>query len=264
MSTYNAKEWLASPWTPDGKTIYALVHNEYQGRRYLSGCTLPVRVLVQLDHERRLDELGRDLHQHLAPAHLVATIPYQFTKDGPNGYFTPSNIVRSGDGYFYAMFRANRKGAQQLGTCLMRTRDLSDPTSWRAWNGTSFTVQFVNPYIADRSTRPTTSARRSTSTASGLITESLTYNTYFKKWMLVGNSVGDPAHNKPPGRLLLALRRPAQLDQRGAADGGRDHLGQGLRAAGPDQGVSILDPSSTSRNFRPSDRRRSSSTPGTT
>ena len=28
---YNYREWLASPWTPDGTNIYALVHNEYHG-----------------------------------------------------------------------------------------------------------------------------------------------------------------------------------------------------------------------------------------
>ena len=53
----------------------------------------------------------------------------------------------SGDGWFYAMFRANAKGAQQMGTCLMRTRDLSDPRVWRAWNGSTFSVRFVNPYL---------------------------------------------------------------------------------------------------------------------
>lgn len=30
----------------------------------------------------------------------------------------------------------------------MRTANLSDPTSWRGWNGSSFTVAFVNPYVA--------------------------------------------------------------------------------------------------------------------
>src|SRR5262245_33880538 len=27
---YDAREWLASPWTADGRNVYMLVHNEYQ------------------------------------------------------------------------------------------------------------------------------------------------------------------------------------------------------------------------------------------
>src|SRR4249920_1563080 len=30
-AAFDDHEWIASTWTPDGKTIYALVHNEYQG-----------------------------------------------------------------------------------------------------------------------------------------------------------------------------------------------------------------------------------------
>ena len=70
---------------------------------------------------------GATFTQPTAPAQLVASIPYQFSMDGPNGYFTPSNIVRAGDGYFYTIFRAEDKGLQQMGSCLMRTWDLSDP-----------------------------------------------------------------------------------------------------------------------------------------
>ena len=159
------KEWLASPWTPDGKNVYALVHNEYQGKQLPERLPLQYRrVLVQLDHERRLDATrARPSPTAAAPAHLVAAIPYQYTKDGPHGYFTPSNIVRTGDGYFYTMFRAQPKGPQQLGTCMMRTRNLSDPTSWRAWNGTAFAVQFAQSLHRDHRTRPSTSARRWTS-----------------------------------------------------------------------------------------------------
>jgi hypothetical protein len=36
---------------------------------------------------------------------------------------------------------------QPAGTCMMRTRDLTDPTAWRAWNGSAFSVSLsVSPY----------------------------------------------------------------------------------------------------------------------
>ena len=43
-------------------------------------------------------------------------------------------------------------GGQELGTCIMRTRDLTDPASWRAWGGAGpddFTVDLsTTPYPA--------------------------------------------------------------------------------------------------------------------
>jgi hypothetical protein len=37
-------------------------------------------------------------------------------------------------------------GKQTNGTCLLRTKDLLDPTSWCGWNGASFSVSFADPY----------------------------------------------------------------------------------------------------------------------
>ena len=71
----------------------------------------------------------------------------------------------------------------------------------------------------------------------GTITESLTYNTYFRKWMLVGNSVGDAAHDKPPGvyySLSDDLLNWTNAELLMAAE---ITLVEGLRPAGPDQGV---------------------------
>ena len=247
-SNYNHKEWLASPWTPDGKTIYALVHQEYQAQSCVSGCPSSSACWYNAITSAVSTNSGATFTQATAPAHAVATLPYQLTMDGPNGYFSPSNIVRSRDGYFYSMFRAQPRGAQQFGTCLMRTRDLSNPASWRAWNGTSFTVQFRNPY-----TQTLTPANHVCAPVDfmsiGTISESLTYNTYFKKWMLVGNSVGDPAHNKPPGVYfslsddLLNWTNATLLmeaEVRWVAD---------CNPPDPIKDPSILDPSSTSRNF---------------
>ena len=247
VSTYNNREWLSSPWTPDGTNVYALVHNEYQGQSFLSGCNYQyacwwnsITSAVSTD--------GGATFSNTSPGHLVAALPYQMTKDGPHGYFTPSQIVRSGDGWFYALFRANPKGAQQYGTCLVRTRDLSVPQSWRAWNGTSFSVQFANPYL--QSINPADHVCTPVDFNSiGLISESLTYNTYFKKWMLVGNSEGDPVHNKPPG-VYYALSddllnwTDVDLLMEAEITWVRDCV-----LPDPIKEVSILDPSSTSRNF---------------
>ena len=39
-SQYNDHEWLMAPYTLDGTTIYALVHNEYQGDTWYNSITL--------------------------------------------------------------------------------------------------------------------------------------------------------------------------------------------------------------------------------
>src|SRR5687768_7102788 len=113
-SKYDTREWLASPWTPDGKNVYALVHNEYQGHIFTnnicirSGETQAERYQCWYNSitSAYSSDSGATYTQAPAPNHLVASIPYQYAKDGANGYFLPSNIVRSGDGYFYAMIRA--------------------------------------------------------------------------------------------------------------------------------------------------------------
>ena len=206
------------------------------------------RVLVQLDHERRVDQFRRHLHPADLPRPAGRDDPVPVHEDGPNGYFTPSNIVKTRDGYYYSMFRAQPHGLQQFGTCLMRTRDVSDPASWRAWNGSTFSVQFVNPYIVTTNQAAHVCAPVDF-TSIGTISESLTYNTYFKKWMLLGNSVGDPAFNKPPGIYFslsddllnwtnATLLMEAEI--RWVAD---------CNAPDPIKDPSILDPNSPSRNF---------------
>ncbi len=247
-SNFNMKEWLASPWTPDGKTIYALVHMEYQAGSCVSECPSSYACWYNAITSAVSTNSGATFTQPTAPAQLVAAIPYQFSMDGPNGYFTPSNVVRSGDGYFYAMFRAEPKGLQQFGACLMRTRDVSDPASWRAWNGSAFAAQFVNPYIV--TTNPGAHVCAPVDfTSIGTITESLTYNTYFRKWMLLGNSVGDPAHGKPPG-VYYSLSSDL-LDWTNATLLMEAEVRWSTDCVPPDpiKDPSILDPASTSRNF---------------
>ena len=248
VATFNSREWIASPWTADGANVYALVHNEYQGSQFLSGCGEGYQCWWNSITTAVSTSGGAGFTNTGAPAHMIATIPYQFTKDGPHGYFTPSQIVRTGDGWFYAIFRANPKGAQQFGDCLMRTRDISTPSSWRAWNGTDFSTRFANPYI--ESINPADHVCAPVDFASiGLISESLTYNTYLKKWMLVGNSVGEPAEGKPPGVYyalsddLLNWTHSALLME-AEITWVRDCV-----LPDPIKEVSILDPSSTSRNF---------------
>lgn len=147
--------WLSSFYTDDGAKIAALVHSEYHGFEHPAMCG-------DLRNPNRTDDCawtaitfaesrngGYSFAEPGPPANLVATIPYRYDPDnkgGPQGYDSPTNILKIGRFYyaFINVWRAYR--AQRYGPCLIRTADLFDPSSWRAWNGTDFAIQFINPY----------------------------------------------------------------------------------------------------------------------
>ncbi len=135
---FNDREWLAAPYTLDGRTIYALVHNEYQGNQHAGRCPSGVylncwynAVTLAVSHDGGVS--FRDAQP--PPRHLVATVPYRYAPDaGAYGIFSPSNIVHNkDDGYYYVLVAARRYRRQQFGSCVLRTQRLGDPSSWRAW-----------------------------------------------------------------------------------------------------------------------------------
>ncbi len=152
---FDDRAWLSGFYTEDGLTVYALVHNEYQGYHRPALC--PSRTYIRCWRNAITFAISRDSGQTFVqpepPSHLIATPPYRYEGDyGRNvGYFNPTNILRK-DGAYFAMFSAAQYHDQEWGACIMRSQRLDDPTSWRAWDGKAFTVQFRNAYkdtIAD-------------------------------------------------------------------------------------------------------------------
>lgn len=145
-AAFNDRAWIASPWTPDGRTIWAVVHNEFHGhrrpaicptRRYMDCWYNALTAAVSHDGGRSFDRVPG----------LVAALPYRFDElgRGHHGYFNPSNIVTfQGAQYMFAF--ATRAGLQRSGNCLLRTTSIATPASWRAWDGTDFRVAFIDPY----------------------------------------------------------------------------------------------------------------------
>ncbi|HYG88468.1 MAG TPA: hypothetical protein VD978_19675 [Azospirillum sp.] len=143
---YDDLGWLASPYTLDGTTVYALVHNEFHGHRRPALC--PAGNYMKCWWNALTLTVSTDGGDHFAtPARFVAGVPYRFRGDLGRraGLFQPSNIIER-QGWFYAMAFAEAIGEQKRGVCLMRTRDLADPTAWWAWDGRDFTVRFADPY----------------------------------------------------------------------------------------------------------------------
>ena len=255
-ANYNANEWLQSIYVSQDDTVHALVHNEYIGTMYgeYSGPWMEswynsITLAESTDN-------GATYSHASAPNHLVASIPYTYQAmegSGPAGIFGGSNIIKNpNDNYYYFLVHLEVFGYQDWGVGVMRTNNLTDPTSWRAWNGIGFNANLINPYTegafdpVDHVFQPVSRDNISK------MSSSLTYNTYFNKFLVVG------MRNDGPG---------------GRPDGIYYSLSEDLINWTPDQLImecetwwnndvadskhhypSVIDPDSPGRNFEYSDK----------
>lgn len=247
---FNDRQWLTSFHTEDGKTIFALVHNEFQGnlrpamcpsRKYLSCWYNSITAAVSSD--------GGATFRHLEPpGNVIAapSVPYQPDVGRPIGYFQPTNIVEK-DGFSYFMFLATKAGVQAEGKCVVRSDRPEDPTSWRAFDGTGFNVRLTGPYLAAPGTPPPVCA----TVGKGQLFElgSLAFDRVSGKFVYLGAvsvGAGDRAH--PRGAYvstspdLLHWSPPQQVFKNPPeGDGPGENFRYGL--------FSLVDEGSTARDF---------------
>jgi len=185
--SFDNQEWIHSVYR-EGSEIHALIHNEYHDPISLNcspGNSSPGNLCWynSISYASSTDE-GHTFTHATPPGQLIAPPPVQWDPQGPpppHGYFNPSNIVLGQDSLYYSMFMAIDRAATQQGLCVMRTKTLNDPASWRAWDGSGFNLQITDPY-----TGPPAAMCRIVVPAIGA---SLTFNTYLNKYMLVGEGV---------------------------------------------------------------------------
>jgi hypothetical protein len=213
-AAYDDKEWLHSFWTPDGKSIAALVHEEYHGWEHPGMCLFQENPnhpkLTTVPAPPRLTssdpscwynaitlatslDSGRTYTHATPPNQLAASVPYKYAlNELPYGYFNPSNIIRRPDGYFYSLIVAQTYGVQQPGVCVMRTRNLVSPISWRAWDGSGYNVKFIDPYI-DPSPPEQHVCQPVAFNEIELMNSNVTYSSFFGKYLVIGaTSLYDP------------------------------------------------------------------------
>lgn len=140
---YNSRIWLQTFYATDGgKKVYSLASSDYHGIWFNNclkadpknpGCWSSAIVLANSN------DGGKNFGIANPPDHIIARSPYLFSKErgGPSGFFTTSNIVKRGD-YYYALFYVGAYKKQLAGNCLARTNNLSDPRTWRSWDGQNF------------------------------------------------------------------------------------------------------------------------------
>ena len=191
-AAYDDNQWITAMYTVNGKDVFALAHNEYHGQWHPPGaCPGNVFRNCHWDTVTFFSSANNgDSYSHPpGPANLIASMPYRYIPDaGRHGFFGTSNIV-SKDGWYYVMLLTTPGYKQQKdGVCLARTHDLADPASWRAWDGATFSVRFVNPY---RESPEPIGSHVCEPVSNDEILEmnrSVTWNTYLNKWVLTGTS----------------------------------------------------------------------------
>jgi hypothetical protein len=206
-ASYDNLEWITATHTDDGETVHALVHNEYHGWEHSADCSSERACWLNTVTLATSTDGGASYTHRPAPSHAVATFPYRYAPNtGPMGFFMPSNIVER-DGWHYALVRAlngPRESPaypeQVRGNCLIRTADLGEPASWRAWDGAGFGVAFADPYRdrvepREHVCRPVSidplrelGPQSPSAYTAGEMTESLTYNSHFGRYLLTGIS----------------------------------------------------------------------------
>ena len=133
---------IGAVYTEDGNTVYALAGQDLSALNMALGCTDQfngncwqggVSLLVSKD-------MGNDYAFTSSGNNDVAALTHTLTTTQPSteGYTGVSNIVKR-NGLYYAFFTPiNAYAGGQSHTCLARTADLADPTSWRAFDGSGF------------------------------------------------------------------------------------------------------------------------------
>lgn len=146
------------------------------------------------------------------PQHLVISSPYTYE---PNtccrqGVPEPSNVIKSGS-FYYMMFRLNlpddvtNAGPTQR-QCIARTSNIDDPTSWRGWDGSGYTVTFVNPYTYPFTGTDTRESHLCSPLNTSIQPRTLVYSRYFQQYMLIGEIPGGNCPgNTNPTQVVYSL-----------------------------------------------------------
>lgn len=142
---YDDRGWIAATYADGTGRIEALVHDEYHGNRRPDRC--PAADYAACWRNAIVAAVSEDGGASFRRVGLVAALPYRYAGDEGHrtGYFTPSNIIRNGD-FLYVFVFAEAFGAQRRGACLLRRPVVGGAADWRGWDGSGFTVRFVDPY----------------------------------------------------------------------------------------------------------------------
>lgn len=210
--TFDNYEWIWATYK-EGSTVHAVVHNEYHDTHPASipPCTSSPTPsnpcwYNSLTHAVSTND-GTTFTQSSPPqSNLIAAGPDPWNVAAINpaspgyhfyGYQGGTNIVKRSDGYYYMIFfrELNPVTATFMddGHCIMRTNNLSDNSSWRAWDGKEYTIAMNAPYSYPSGAPSPTGAQPCAFISDGFFDQfyprGVTYNTYLGQYIIVGEGV---------------------------------------------------------------------------
>jgi len=150
-STYSGVAFVTAVWTDDGKTVTALIHNEYHADHFPSACIFKESMkcwYTTIVSAKSID--GGQSFAETSPPAVIASAPFpqDFQQGRHRGFFNPSNIILH-QGYYYMASNTTGGMNQKPGLCLFRTATVNDPSSWRGYDGVGYTSVALDPYRAD-------------------------------------------------------------------------------------------------------------------
>lgn len=252
---FHYHDWLYAFYTEDGRNIAALVHSEYDAVEIPGQCASSPEN-GNCWWNTITFALSRDGGYHFLapkpPLNLVASLPYRYRPGntaGAYGYEAPTNIVKRGE-FYYTLINDWPYRAQAYGPCLLRTRTVFDPKSWRAWDGRAFAIEFLNPYVAAAAGDARPEAHVCAPVMAGAA-ESLVFEPKRGRYIV---SVFTPdARFGPPGLYVIGSADLIHWSEPTLVASEADLRGVEEPGAAPGNWtygyVSLLDPNSPDRNF---------------
>lgn len=154
-STFDNAGWLETFYTTDGKTIYALISHDYHPWVHKLPCAGKLKDTSHCWYSNITYAVSHDggatyTSPPSGEPRFVAGSAHKFDPQHPGsvGAFVVSNIIQL-KGWYYVFVSVGGAYEQVAGDCLMRTKTLDKPSSWRAWDGKDFSVQFADPYARE-------------------------------------------------------------------------------------------------------------------
>jgi hypothetical protein len=154
FNNFNYYQWLQAPYTLDGKTVYNLMHNEWYGSltdyychgdlidSWVSAMTFAISKDGGAHFNEPLDYIVRK-----PSTPWNNSFPCSSASPTRYGDLGGSNIIHKGN-YYYKFFlyetEPNVVPARSW-QCVMRTSNFSGASSWKIWDGVSWTASKSAP-----------------------------------------------------------------------------------------------------------------------
>lgn len=209
MAHFRGDEWIEAPAVVDASTVVALTHvdtHDAAGAYLYTSTTLYAS----------FDGGATFAPARAPPNHLVAATPYNNSglQTGVRGvgFGMPSSILRDPRSGLYFVLLLSSWGetvhAQRGGLCLLRTADVTDPASWKAWNGSAFSVSLTASPLIAPVPNPDAHTCSPLEDASGALLAmrhlSLLWSSYFESYLLFGEASGTGALGTPGWAFSLS------------------------------------------------------------